>query len=108
MLNSQMFAEIAKKRNNVFQHLEDYTERICKLSSEIDPNVEIYIFGSVLKGTNTASSDIDLLIITDSKKNEILKVLFENGIRDPFELHVRNKEESKIYLGHIRELKRLL
>ncbi len=40
-----------------------------------DKNIEIYLFGSAAKGEDTESSDIDLLILADTDKTVVNKLL---------------------------------
>jgi hypothetical protein len=64
---------------------------------ETDPCAEVYLFGSVAEGHYTYSSDIDVLIVTDRGVEEVLPRLWEAGIRDPFEIHVRPRSMLEQY-----------
>ena len=57
-------------------------------------NVEVYVFGSVVENSVTASSDIDLLIITeniDKEEAQKLKASIMESIDAPIELHITSK-----------------
>ena len=57
------------------ESLRDYkvvAEKVKVLAEEILGDVQVYVFGSVVEGRVTASSDIDVLVIvkeTDDKKS---------------------------------------
>ena len=63
----------------------------------IDENAEVYLFGSVAEGRYVLSSDIDILVDTGRSPGEVLAALWEKGIKEPFEIHVINKDMLKIY-----------
>jgi len=72
--------------------LKDYMEvakRVKGIVQTIDPNAKVYVFGSAVSGRLTASSDIDILVITskiDEKYRMIVKVY--KNVNAPVELHV--------------------
>ncbi len=86
-----------KKRQEVFRNLDKYLRIIKDTVRELDQEAEVYLIGSVAEGTYTLSSDIDVLIITRQNPGVILKRLWEVGIRDPFEVHVRTPDKLKYY-----------
>ena len=55
------------------------------------------IYLARLQKASLLSSDIDVLVVTDKSPAEVLKRLWEAGIKDPFEIHVATKEELKLY-----------
>ncbi|RSN74575.1 nucleotidyltransferase domain-containing protein [Candidatus Methanodesulfokora washburnensis] len=61
-------------------------------------NARVYVFGSVLSGKITASSDIDILVVAEltNEEKEKLKadILREIGF-SPVEIHVATEEELK-------------
>ncbi len=65
--------------------------------SALDPEAEIYLFGSVAEGRYTYSSDIDILIITELKPSIVITELWKAGIEDPFEIHVHKKKHLPIF-----------
>lgn len=62
------------------------------LVKEADPQAEVYLIGSVAEGRHVFSSDIDVLVLTEKKADEILKKLWEAGVEDPFQIHVKTPE----------------
>jgi len=60
-------------------------------------NARVYVFGSVLSGKITASSDIDILVaeLTNEEKEKLkADILREIGF-SPVEIHVATEEELK-------------
>lgn len=58
-----------------FPDIKNIVENLC----QIDPNVTIYLFGSVATNTATTYSDIDIAVITNSleQKKNIRKKYYE-------------------------------
>ena len=88
MKSRELILKYAAKRREVFENLNEYLAKIKKVVKNIDPQAEIYLFGSVAEGNYILSSDIDILIITDKPREKILTELWRNGISDPFEIHI--------------------
>ncbi|MCX8169830.1 MAG: nucleotidyltransferase domain-containing protein [Candidatus Methanomethyliaceae archaeon] len=75
----------------------DYLEiakKVKEIVLSIDPNARIYIFGSAVRGTSTAASDIDILIVTKiiDQKYEIMVNVYKN-VDENVELHVVTEED---------------
>lgn len=87
-MSDEDLVQIAIKRREVFDNLNKYLETIKGTVQEIDPNAEIYIFGSVPNKNYTYSSDIDVLIVTRIDPDKIRLELWQSGIREPFEFHI--------------------
>lgn len=89
--------ERALRRQEVFKNLNHYLRIIKDIVLRIDPNAEVFLFGSVAEGTYTYSSDVDVLIVTGANSAEVLRALWEAGIKDPFEIHVQTPERAEEY-----------
>jgi predicted nucleotidyltransferase len=85
------------RRKKVFAELDKWLQVIKEKMLEIDPCAEVYLFGSVAEGRYTYSSDIDVLIVTDKSVEEVLPRLWEAGVSDPFEIHVRSRSMLEQY-----------
>lgn len=70
-------------------NFREVAKSVKNIAKKIDPNAEVYVFGSVVTGKYTAASDIDILIIVNdiSKKYEIIVEVYRS-IEAPIELHV--------------------
>jgi len=87
-LSSQRKPDIYYLRN----HLE-VARRVKGIVRSIDPDARVYVFGSVVRGDYTASSDIDLLVVTSNAKLKYdVMVAVYREIEAPVELHVTTPE----------------
>ncbi len=81
-----IIANNAQMRRKAFKDLDKNLEKIKNAVKGIDSEAEIYLFGSVARGENTFSSDIDILILSEKDTRQILSVLADFG--PPFEFHI--------------------
>ncbi|WP_243676263.1 nucleotidyltransferase domain-containing protein [Vulcanisaeta distributa] len=58
--------EDARRRQDVFRNLDKYLRIIKEVVRSIDPDAEVYLFGSVAENRYVLSSDIDVLVITNA------------------------------------------
>ncbi len=83
--------------NKIMEYLADYKNialRVKEIIREIDPDSKVYVFGSVVKGKYTASSDIDILIVTKNIKEKYqMKVKVYKEIEAPVELHITTPDK---------------
>lgn len=84
-------------------HLRD----LSILLKKMDEGSRIFLFGSAARGDHTLMSDIDILIKTSLKPKEVIAKLRNEGFDEPFEFHVVNEKEFKIYKHMIRELREI-
>jgi len=89
--------EDARRRQDVFKNLDKYLRIIKEVVKSVDPNAEVYLFGSVAEGRSTLSSDIDVLVVTNADPGIILEKLWRAGIGPPFEVHVRAPDKLVHY-----------
>ena len=87
----------ALKRREVHDNLWKYLEMFKRVVLEVDPNAEIYLFGSVAEGVWNYSSDIDILIITVKDKLKILEALAKEDYMKFFDVHIRSPTEASWY-----------
>ncbi|MEM2896975.1 MAG: nucleotidyltransferase domain-containing protein [Candidatus Bathyarchaeia archaeon] len=77
------------------KEFKDYlsmARRVKAIVQGIDPNAQVYLFGSTIKGENTALSDIDILIVTEmvERKYDMMVKVYK-ALKEPLELHVVNE-----------------
>lgn len=92
-----LLIEDAKRRREAFENLEKYLSTIKEVAKSLDPNAEVYLFGSVAEGRHVLSSDIDVLVVTTADPPVVLERLWRAGIGPPFEVHVRPPEALPLY-----------
>jgi predicted nucleotidyltransferase len=59
-----------------------------KIAKSLDESCEVYLFGSVAEGRSLPSSDVDVLIVTTLRPEQVLSEMWRNGVKEPFEIHV--------------------
>lgn len=106
--------EVAKKHSKYFAMLEDYARKIKRTAQKILGDVEVYVFGSALRGDYIpGASDIDILIVgkvpeSVSERSRITaKILKEIGdFFSPFEIHYANEKSFEIYKAFAKPIKK--
>jgi len=88
---------LKKYEEKIMEYLKNYmyvAHKVKEIIRKTDPDAKIYVFGSVVKGKYTASSDIDILVVTkDIKKKDQMKVNVYKEIDAPIELHIVTSEK---------------
>ncbi len=82
--------EYALLRRKAFENLDKNLKAIKERVVNVDSKADVYLFGSVARGENTFSSDIDILIITNLDRRSILAALTDFG--SPFEFHIYGRD----------------
>lgn len=95
----------AKRRKEVFESLDRYLKELKERMRELDEDSKVFLFGSVARDEHVLMSDIDVLILTRLKPSLVIANLRKLGFEDPFEFHVVNEEEFKIYRSFIKDLR---
>jgi len=90
-----------KKRERIFKNYKDFAKLIKKLAEKYFNDVEVYVFGSVVRGDyHVMLSDIDIAIITECEDKNLIyqfKAEVDKNFGDMFELHVMNRRIWKFY-----------
>ena len=107
-----VFMETSLKRVKMIKEWRVWARRIANVVKELLPNAEVYVFGSVVRGNNVASSDVDILIVSPNTPGSIrrraeIKAQIEDKLNlpyyHPFQIHIVNPEEARIYFKRIRK-----
>lgn len=71
------------------EKLMEIAVNVGRIILSMDASAKIYLFGSVVKGSYTALSDIDILVVTENinKKYDIMVKVYKE-VKEPIELHV--------------------
>ena len=96
-MDFSLLVEDAKRRQEVFRNLDKYLAVIKEVAKSLDPEAEVYLFGSVAEGRHVLSSDIDVLVVTAADPPVVLERLWRAGIGPPFEVHVRPPDVLPLY-----------
>jgi len=96
-LSNEILIERALRRQEIFRNIQKYLGIIKAVVQKLDPEAEMYLFGSVAENTNSYSSDIDILVITNLKAGIIHSELWKSGIKEPFEIHIEPKQNVDFY-----------
>ncbi len=111
-----MFEQYVRSGNEALHHLSNYREigmTIKKIVMEKYPDAKVFAFGSVVKGNFTASSDIDILIVSDGIGREdgsLLKaeILRKIGYSVPLQIHIATTRELREwYLQFLTKIEEL-
>ncbi len=101
----QILKEIKDEREKFFQNYRYYALKIKEKAKKILKDVNIIVFGSIVKGNwHPLNSDIDILIISENLPNDWDKRrIIKNKIKsvlpssNPFQIHLTTKKEYEIY-----------
>lgn len=96
-MSHEILVKTAVRRREAFRRLAENLDVIKKTVQKLDPEAEIFIFGSVAENRYNYSSDIDVLIITRIHPATVHLELWKAGIKDPFEIHVHPPEKLAFY-----------
>lgn len=93
--------------NEILNYLKNYrhvARRVKEIVSSMDPEARVFVFGSVVKGEYTASSDIDILIVSKKRdlKYEIMVKVYKE-VEAPVELHVVSPEQFNSWYSRFIE-----
>ena len=101
------------ERSRVLKEWRKYVPEIERAAAKLLGKVEVYVFGSAVRGELVGGSDIDILIVSDNVPEEnieraVLKTEIERLAKlpknHPFEIHLANRKEAKWYY-RIKDMK---
>jgi hypothetical protein len=95
---TDILLEEAKEDKVYFDNYLKYLKMIKKEVKKILKDAKVFVFGSILKGKFSPTSDIDVLIVSrnldSSKKSSIKTFLYKKiGFFSPFEFHLTSNDE---------------
>ena len=93
-----MSREYERELLNYLKNYMRVAREVKGILKVIDPQVKVYVFGSVVKGEFTAASDIDILAVTEAieRKKEMTIEVYKK-IKAPVELHVTSPNKFKTW-----------
>ncbi|AFA39894.1 DNA polymerase sigma [Pyrobaculum oguniense TE7] len=107
-----VFVEYWLRRREVLSNLSIYLAKIKEAVLELDPQAEVYLFGSFAKGTARPDSDVDILVVSDkygSSLGKIAELLVHVekrlGFAGVFEIHVATRELYETWYKRFVDIK---
>ena len=104
--------DVSWERAKILRDWRRYVDGIASSAKKIlGDDAKVYVFGSAVRGELTAISDIDILIVSKRVPRSFmervklkLKIMDSSSLPDhsPFELHLVNEREAKLYFHHIK------
>lgn len=92
--------EIFEEKRKYFENYVDYCKQIKKISEELLGSCRVLVFGSVVKGSWSGLSDIDVLIISEKlsrnwEENRVLRTKIKSKLDpfSPFQLHLATPQD---------------
>jgi hypothetical protein len=89
-----------------------WVNKIAISAREIISEVEVFVFGSAVRGELTGGSDVDILIISNNlperniDRSKVKAKIEERAnlpFCHPFEIHLVNNEEASFYFKHVKD-----
>jgi len=105
--------DTAWERANILNDWRKWSVKIREAADETLSSdlLDVYVFGSVATGRLVASSDVDILIVAKNLPKSVIRrtdikerIIGKAGLPliHPFEIHLADEDEAKIYFKHIR------
>jgi hypothetical protein len=91
-----VYIESGAKALGQLNNYREVARKVKCLVNAVWTDSKVYVFGSVIKGKQTAASDIDILIVVDGVTREqayIVEAKIYRAIDAPIELHVASTKE---------------
>jgi len=70
-MSRELILKEVERRRRVFSRLWEYLAAIREAVRELDPDAEVYLFGSVARGEARPDSDVDVLVVSDRYGDEV-------------------------------------
>lgn len=102
--------ETARRRAEMLRRWREFVCVVAEAVRRVLGDADVYVFGSVVSGDSVASSDVDVLVVSDRVPESMLergalKVEIERAaglpVYHPFELHIVRSEEAEHYFTKI-------
>jgi len=104
-----VYKKIQQEKQKYFLNYLEYSKKIKEIAVELlGKNIQVMVFGSIVRNEHTPNSDIDVLIISENlssnwEENRIIRTLIKKQIDpfSPFEINLVRPEEYEIYYKNI-------
>lgn len=101
--------EVVRKFEEFRKDFIKHAREIKEIALENFGDASIYVFGSVMKGKYHPMSDVDLAVVVSRDVDESERIDFyrkirkEFGILHPYEIHILNREEWRVYEKFVKD-----
>ncbi|MEM2087581.1 MAG: nucleotidyltransferase domain-containing protein [Thermoproteota archaeon] len=106
--------DAAWERASILSDWEKWSVKIKEAADEALSSdlLGVYVFGSAVTGRLVAFSDVDMLVVAKNLPESIVRrseikdrIIDKAGLPliHPFEIHLVDEEEAKVYFRHINE-----
>lgn len=107
----EILKEVFKEKRTYFENYKFYCQNIKREAEDILKDVRVLIFGSIIKGAFTPTSDVDVLIISktlpeDQEERDKIRTKIKSAVNpfSPFQIHlVSHKDYQTWYQKFIKE-----
>ncbi|MEM0465048.1 MAG: nucleotidyltransferase domain-containing protein [Pyrobaculum sp.] len=103
-MSVELFRRLWEERAEELDKLWHTLERLRDVVTRLDPEAQVYVFGSFARGTARPDSDVDVLVVTELASTEEGRLAVRRALGEvlsphsPVELHVASTEQFKWYL----------
>jgi predicted nucleotidyltransferase len=110
----KIVSEVNKEREKYFKNFRRYSKIVKKVAKAELKDARVFVFGSVIKGTYTPASDVDILVVSknmpekNAERARIKAKIWEKiGIFSPFEIHMASEKEFEWYRIFAKEMEEI-
>jgi predicted nucleotidyltransferase len=98
-----------RRKLGYLSKFREVARAVKELVVQVDPEARVYICGSLLRGRFTASSDIDILVVSERPELEYrIKTLVYGSTEAPVQIHFCSREKLETwymkFLGEMEEV----
>ncbi|GAB6944254.1 nucleotidyltransferase domain-containing protein [Vulcanisaeta sp. JCM 14467] len=109
--------DIKRVRDRILNNIDYYLDRIKYAVLKLDPNAELMLIGSYVRGDFRADSDVNVLVISDVYGDDphkyvelVMRIIEEVGeeVLMLFEFHVVTRRTYEDWYGRFIDVYRLI
>lgn len=98
------FIKTSAKRAKMLREWRKWVMELCKVVEEVLPEAEVYVIGSVARGDFVASSDVDVVVVSQGAPEKLseragIRASIEEKLNlpyyHPFEIHLVRPDEAE-------------
>ncbi len=101
--------EVIEEEKKYREKPEELARSVKRAAERILGRARVYLFGSVVEGEDTPSSDVDVMVVSEAvpssvgeRSKVIARILEEVGLDAPVEVHLLRPEDERWYLRFVK------